>query len=76
MSLSHAKKPRTVSFRWIRAAKAADRKRDWIRLARREITPIQLQRENSLFRNASRYAVLNLSAVARAVRRYLNHAKA
>ena len=40
---------KTVTYDEIRHMKAVDRKRDWDRLARGEVTPMQLQEENSIF---------------------------
>ncbi|MBI4023851.1 MAG: hypothetical protein HY360_02655 [Verrucomicrobia bacterium] len=37
----------TVTYEEIRRMKAADRRRDWERLAKGEITPEELHRENS-----------------------------
>ncbi len=42
-------KPKTVSFETLQRDKRRDRRRDERRLARGEVTPEELQRENSLF---------------------------
>ena len=56
---------KTVSLAQIRAAKACDRRRDWERLARGEVTPEQLQEENAVVKNAHEFRILNLKAVVR-----------
>lgn len=52
----------------IRALKARDRMRDAKRLARKEVTPEQLQQENAAVRNAAEFRILNLREVASAYR--------
>jgi len=52
-------KVRTVSFEALQRDKRRARKRDELRLARGEVTPEQLQEENSLIPMGSKITILN-----------------
>ncbi len=73
--MKRARKPHTntVTYDEICVMKARDRKRDWDRIARGEATPQEIQKENSIFPDAAQYVVLNISEVAKAIRRRLRH---
>ena len=62
---------KTVTVAQIRTAKAEDRHRDFLRLARREVTPAQLQMENAAVRTSRDFEILNVSASARSFRHQL-----
>ena len=51
---------RTVSFEALQRDKRRARKRDELRLARGEVTPEQLQEENSLISMGTKITILNL----------------
>jgi hypothetical protein len=51
---------RTVSFEALQRDKRRARKRDELRLARGEVTPEQLQEENSLIPRNAKITILNL----------------
>jgi hypothetical protein len=53
-------KVRTVSFEALQRDKRRARKRDELRLARGEVTPAQLQEENSLIPMGTKITILNL----------------
>jgi hypothetical protein len=55
-----AMKVRTVSFEALQRDKQRARKRDELRLARGEVTPEQLQEENSLVPRNAKITILNL----------------
>lgn len=65
-----AKRKRSQPITWakIRALKAQDRQRDWDRLARGEVTPRQLQKENAAVKHAAEFQILNLKEVTRQYR--------
>jgi len=75
MKRSSNTREKTISFDEIRKIKARDRKRDWDRIARGEVTPEEVQKENSIFEDAADYVFLNISDVAKAIRRRLRHSK-
>jgi hypothetical protein len=52
-------KVRTVSFEALQRDKRRARKRDELRLARGEVTPAQLQEENSLIPMGTKITILN-----------------
>ena len=52
-------KVRTVSFEALQRDKRRARKRDELRLARGEVTPEQLQEENSLIPMGTKITILN-----------------
>lgn len=52
-------KARTVSFEALQRDKRRARKRDELRLARGEVTPEQLQEENSLIPMGTKITILN-----------------
>ncbi len=70
-------KLKTVTWDEIRRAKAADRVRDWKRLANGEITPEELQRENSPFppNFFAKARIVNLSQSLRSFSRHRKTAR-
>jgi len=69
MRASKKTNDQTVSSAQIRARKARDRRRDWDRLARGEVTPEQLHAENAAVRNTHEFRMLNSAEAARFFRR-------
>ncbi len=58
-----------ISWDKIRRMKSADRKRDWNRLARKEVSATKLQRTFSTIPYIERFLISNLSKMAKAIRR-------
>ena len=58
-----------ISFAEIRTVKAAARQQDTIRLARRNVTPADLQVENALLQRCDQFRILNLTESMRFFRR-------
>jgi len=73
MRRSKERRVQTVSFVKLRKLKAQDRRRDWRRLARGEVTPEQLQAENAAVRNTHEFRILNSAEAARFFRRQRLH---
>ena len=63
------KQRKTISFAEIRSVKAAARKHDTIRLARRDVVEADLQVENALFQRCDQFRILNLTESMRFFRR-------
>ena len=62
--------PEKISFERVRAIKAADRHTDTRRLARRLVTPEQLQSENAMLDHCNQFQILNLAETMRFFRRH------
>jgi hypothetical protein len=60
MKAASARQTTTVSYAKIRALKARDRQRDSEGLARGEVIPQQLQKENAAVRSMHLFRLLNL----------------
>ena len=66
----HKSAPARISFKQVRVLKAADRNADKRRLARKTVTPEQLQAENALLDHCDQYRILNLAETMRFFRRH------